>query len=315
MTVSKVLRNTGSISVETQAKVLSAVDALGYVKNSLAGSLSSQKSEMIGIVIPSASDGVFAELLSGVNSIIRPKGLSALIGETLFDPQIEFEALSAILAMQPAGLIISGGVNRLEKTVALLERRRCPLVSVWDSDNPVGDCTVGLPHRLAGQQIAEHFLEKGYKKIGYVGSELDLDKCAQQRFEGFRDTLAADGKTLCTEISDDQPRQTPTGRILTKALLERQPDIDAIHFLNDAMAIGGLSWLFENEVDVPYQVAAAGFNGTAIAQTIRTRLTTINTPRRFIGEAAGRALMDLINGVGQPENHIADLEFVQGNTT
>ncbi|MCY0095140.1 LacI family DNA-binding transcriptional regulator [Hoeflea ulvae] len=315
MTVSKALRNTGSISADTRAKILGAVEELGYVKNSLAGSLSSQRSEIIGIVIPSASDSVFAEVLSGTNSVIRPKGLSTLIGETLFDPQVEYEILSTIMQMQPAGLIVSGGMNRLDKTRTLLERRRCPMISIWDSESQVGDCTVGLSHRLAGQMMAEHFLAKGFSNIAYVGSELELDVCARQRFEGFRDTLAAAGRSVRTEISATAPRQTPSGRTLTETLLAKWPDTDAIQYLNDAMAIGGLSWLYDNSIDVPGQVAAAGFNGTATLQTIRTRLTTINAPRRFIGEAAAGALLNLIEDSGEPKSYNVELDFIQGNTT
>lgn len=315
MTVSKVLRNTGSISADTRKKILNAVDELGYVKNSLAGFLSSQKNDIIGIIIPSASDIVFAEVLSGTNSVIRPKGMSTLIGETLFDPQIEYETLTTMLSLQPAGLIMVAGVDRLDKTRDLIAQRRCPLISIWDADNEAGDLTIGLSHRAAGDSLAQHFIEKGYRNIAYIGSELHLDICAKHRFEGFRDRLDAAGFTVRTEISDHAPRQAPSGRLLTEALIRHYPDTDAIGFLNDAMAIGGLSWLHENGIAVPERVAAAGFNGTSISQTIRTRLTTINVPRRSIGEAAAHALLRFIEGAEQVERPELDIQFIQGTTT
>lgn len=315
MTVSKVLRNTGSISEDTRNKILAAVDELGYVKNSLAGLLSSQKSAIVGIIIPSASDSVFAEVLSGTNSVIRPHGYSTLIGETLFDPQIEYDTLSTMLSLQPAGLIVSAGVDRLAKTKALIAQRRCPLVSVWDKDDLDSDLTIGLSHREAGSRIADHFLERGHRLIGYVGSEMDLDTCALHRFEGFRDTLAIAGIGVREEIAEDAPRQSPTGRTLTEALVRKFPDITAIFYLNDAMALGGLSWLHNAGISVPGQVAAAGFNGTSIDHAIRTKLTTIDVPRRAIGVAAASALLSFVRNDSSFDEYQLEITLTQGNTT
>lgn len=319
MTVSKVLRNTGSFSKDTRSRIHAAVEELGYVKNSLAGLLSSQKSVIVGIIIPSASDSVFAEVLSGTNSTIRPHGYSTLIGETLFDPQIEYDILSTMLSLQPAGLIMSAGVDHLEKTRALIDQRRCPLISVWDKDNPEGDMTLGLSHHEAGRRIAEHFLERGHRLVGYVGSELTLDTCARYRFEGFRSVLEVAGISVRAEIAEDAPRQSPTGRRLTESLLQKFPDTSAIFYLNDAMALGGLSWLHNAGISVPGQVAAAGFNGTSIDHEIRTRLTTIDVPRRAIGVAAASALLAYVSDKTDfaDPNLDTDLDghLRQGNTT
>ncbi|MEP3279705.1 MAG: LacI family DNA-binding transcriptional regulator [Stappiaceae bacterium] len=315
MTVSKVLRDTGSISKDTRDKIHKAVDELGYVKNSLAGLLSSQKSSMIGIIIPSASDTIFAEVLSGTNSVIRPKGFNTLIGESLFDPQIEYEALSTMLSLQPAGLIISGGIDRSEETLALIAKRRCPLISLWDGEDAVGDLTIGLSHYEAGETMARHFIECDFRKVAYVGSELDLDLCARQRFQGFRDTMQDASRELRVETSIDGSRQSLTGRQLTESLIRKHPDTDAIYYLNDAMATGGMSWLYEAGINIPEQVAAAGFNGTSIGQAVRTRLTTLNVSRRAIGEAAASAILKFIEGDTEIDKHQVEVTFVQGNTT
>ncbi len=315
MTASKALRNTGSISTETKERIRLAVEELGYVKNSLAGLLSSQKSEIVGIIIPSASDSVFAEILSGTNSILRPKNLSTFIGETIFDPEIEYQTLCTMMSLQPAGVIISGGVKRLEKTSALIEQRRCPVISIWDQDNEAGDLTLGLSHRAAGRLIAEHFIERGYQTIGYVGSELNLDLCADLRMQGFEGRLAEAGIFVRREVSETAPRKSPSGRDLTKTLLQKHPDIQAIFYLNDAMAIGGLTYLYDTGTKVPQQVAVAGFNGTSIDYTVQTKLTTIDVPRRAIGIAAASALLGIVDPSTEIIKEDLAFQFCQGNTT
>lgn len=74
MTVSKVLREVGNISEETRQRVRQAARELGYLPNSLAGTLSSRRSRIVAVIIPSTSDIVYAEVLSGVNAILRPRG-------------------------------------------------------------------------------------------------------------------------------------------------------------------------------------------------------------------------------------------------
>lgn len=315
MTVSKVLRDTGSISPQTQERILVAVKELGYVKNTLAGQLSSQKSATIGVVIPSVSETVFAEMLSGINSIIRPHGLSTLISESLFDPVLERETVSRLLSMQPAGLIISGGIEQSDDTLALLDKRSCPLVSVWDSDVCFGDDTIGVSHYAAGEMMAEHFLQRGYRRLGYVGSELNLDICAKHRFKGFQRYLSQHGTSVESVNSDELPRQSSSGSVLTKEILTSHPDMSAIFYLNDAMAIGGLRWLSDNGFNSPSQVAVAGFNGTSIDHSIQTRLTTLDVPRREIGREAALSILNLLDSKPVAPNQSIKLRLIQGSTT
>ena len=315
MTVSKVLRGTGSISEKTSERVKQAADELGYVPNSLAGSLSSKKSTFVGVIIPSAGDVIFAEILSGINERLRPHGLNTLIGETLFDGVLEEEILRTMLSLQPAGLIINGGINRTERGKVLLERRNGPLIQIWDADDSCGDVNIGLSHRQAGRRMARHFLERGYRSIGYVGTELQKDICAHQRFLGFVERIEETGLSVTCEIETDLPRQASSGPVLTERLLQRAPETDAIFYLNDAMAVGALSWLHDAGVSVPGKLAVAGFNGTSLAHTIRTRVTTLDVPRRGIGEAAGQALTDILQGHDVAPHQRIDPVFVAGNTS
>ncbi|ASJ71966.1 LacI family DNA-binding transcriptional regulator [Granulosicoccus antarcticus] len=315
MTVSKVLRDTGSISPQTRERVLAAVGELGYVKNTLAGQLSSRKSTTIGVVIPSVSDVIFAQMLSGINTVIRPQGLSMLIAESLFSPSLERDTLSSLLSMQPAGLIISGGTEKLDDTLSLLEMRRCPLVSVWDADASFGDRTIGVSHYAAGKMMAEHLLQRGYRQPAYIGSQLHLDVCARHRFDGFRRHLEQHGHSLKSVISEDLPRQSSSGNTLTEQLIQQHPEVTSIFYLNDAMAIGGLRWLSDKGYQCPSQIAVAGFNGTSLEQTIQTRLTTLDVPRSEIGREAAQSIVDLLQGLDAAPDLTIDLTLVQGTTT
>jgi LacI family transcriptional regulator, gluconate utilization system Gnt-I transcriptional repressor len=315
MTVSKVLRNTGSISTATQARVRQAAEQLGYVPNTLAGALSSQTSRMVGVVIPSLKDAVFAEVLSGIAGVLRPRGFHTFIGESSFDPAIEEDLLRTMLSIQPAGLILTGGIPRGPALPQLIALRGCPAVQIWDAEDPAFALSIGPSHQEAGALVADHFRLRGLRRIGYVGAELSLDLCAARRFRGFSEALATAGITAAAELDDDLPRQGEAGRLLTERLLARNSDLQAIYFLNDAMALGGLQYLHSAGIDVPAQIAVAGFNGTALQQTVRTRLTTVDVPRREIGAAAARALLARIDGETLTPLWQPGLQLLVGNTS
>lgn len=315
MTVSKVLRGAGKISAETRQRVKQAADELGYLPNNLAGSLSSRKSRMVAVIIPSVADVVFSEVLSGINATLRPQGFQTFIGESHFEPETETELIRAMLSFRPAGILLNGGMARSSDAESLLARRTCPAIQLWDCDRRAVDFSAGPSHEDAGHLVAKHFLERGLKRIAYVGAELDKDLCAHRRHLALKSSLAAAGIDLVSVSSEERPRQAATGRYLTEQLLRTHPGIEAIHFLNDAMALGGLSYLHEAGLPVPERVSVVGFNGTSLANAVRTRLTTIDLPRTEIGEKAAQALLQMI--VEEPVQDFwrAPLALVQGNTT
>jgi LacI family transcriptional regulator, gluconate utilization system Gnt-I transcriptional repressor len=153
------------------------------------------------------------------------------------------------------------------------------------------------------------------RRIAYIGSELDKDLCARRRYRALQSTLSTEGIELISVICETGPRQAETGRLLAKQLIEAHPDIEAIHFLNDAMALGGLSYLHEEGISVPDSVSVVGFNGTSLANAVRTRLTTIDMPRTEIGAIAARALLQMLSGERVQGSWRARLQVVQGNTT
>lgn len=315
MTVSKVLRGRGSISAKTRQKIQEAVRELGYVPNKLAGSLSSRTSNLIGVVLPSLSDVIFGEMVSAINEVLRPRGFAAFVGESLYDPKVEVEAIGTILSLQPAGFIIYGGLDRLEQSRNLLRNWGCPIVEIWDIEGQDADCCIGPSHAQAGRKIAEHFIDRGYARPAYVGAELNKDVLAARRLAGFLDIMDDAGIDVVQIHDNALPRQAASGSTLTRKLMAKHPECDAIYYLNDAMAMGGLSWLHAKGFEIPEEIAAAGFNGTSLSQSVRTRLTTVAVDRFGLGQMASKSLLSLLDGEAVEPVIAVPADLVLGNTT
>ena len=108
MTVSRVLRNRGDVSDATRERVLEAARSLGYVPNKIAGALASQRVNLVGVIIPSLSNMVFPEVLTGISDTLEDTGLQPVVGVTNYSPEREESVIYEMLSWRPSGMIIAG---------------------------------------------------------------------------------------------------------------------------------------------------------------------------------------------------------------
>ena len=106
MTVSRVLRNRGDVSEATRERVLQAARTLGYVPNKIAGALASQRVNLVGVVIPSLSNMVFPEVMTGISEVLEDTGLQPVVGVTNYAPDREEAVIYEMLSWRPSGIIL-----------------------------------------------------------------------------------------------------------------------------------------------------------------------------------------------------------------
>jgi len=143
MTVSRVLRNRGDVSETTRQKVLEAAKTLGYVPNKIAGALASQRVNLVAVIIPSLSNMVFPEVLSGINKVFEDSPLQPVVGVTDYQPEKEEKVLYEMLSWRPSGVIIAG-LEHSDATRAMLAGAGTPVVEVMDTDGRPVDSMVGI---------------------------------------------------------------------------------------------------------------------------------------------------------------------------
>ena len=290
MTVSRVLRNRGDVSAATREKVLAAAKSLGYVPNQIAGSLASQRVNLVAVVIPSLSNMVFPEVLTGINRVFDGTPLQPVVGVTDYLPEKEEQVLYEMLSWRPSGVIIAG-LEHSDATRAMLENAGIPVVEILDTDGTPVDAMVGISHRRAGRKMASAIIKQGYSRIGFLGTKMPLDHRARKRFEGFTEGLTKAG----IEIEDREfysgGSALAKGREMTAAMLERSPDLDFLYFSNDMIGAGGLLHLLDKGIDVPGQIGLAGFNGVELLEGLPRQLATMDACRAEIGEEAARIIL------------------------
>lgn len=309
-TVSRVLRNHGSFSPATRERVMKAVEELGYVPNRIAGTLASSGSNLVGIVIPSLHNIVFPELLSGASVALDPLGLQTVVAVTEYDIEREEQLVQSMLAWRPAALLVAG-LEHTSRTRAMLQGAGVRVAELLDTDGEGIDLVVGFSQRRVGVETARHLLLRGYRRIGYVGPHMERDPRAAKRLDGFRHTLGEAGIGLLDMELIARTSSTEAGRHALERLLERRPDLDAVYFSNDDFAMGGLFHCFARGIAVPEKLAIMGFNGLDIGRYAPQPLSTVNTPRREVGEIGARMVME----EGPSARIEVPFELVEGATT
>ncbi|MBS1164522.1 MAG: transcriptional regulator, LacI family [Proteobacteria bacterium] len=286
-TVSRVLRGKGSVSDEARQRVLQTVRRLGYVPNRIAGTLASTGSRLVALVIPSITNIVFADVLSGASPTLTGAGYQAVFAVTDYDPKAEEDLIESMLAWRPSGLIVAG-LEHTPRAFAMMRGAGIRIAEILDTDAEGIDIVVGYSNLDAGRASARFLASRGKRRIGYVGHDLARDKRGAKRYQGFCQALAGLGMHVADAEIVPALSSIELGRNGLAVLLDRTPDLDAVYFANDDLALGGLFHCMAKGISVPGQLALMGYNGLDVARLAPQPLATIRTPRRLIGEMAAR---------------------------
>jgi len=310
MTVSRVLRNRGDVSERTRARVFEAARSLGYVPNKIAGALASNRVNLVGVVIPSLSNMVFPEVLTGIGQVLDETELQPVIGTSQYGLEREETVIYEMLSWRPAGLIVAG-LEHTDAARAMMAAAGVPVVEVMDLDGDPVAAAVGISHFEAGRAMAQEIVARGYRRIGYLGSSSMSDHRAQKRQAGFEKGLSEAGVALADTCFYAGVSGFGTGRGMTKEILERTPDLDFLYYNTDMNAAGGLLYCLEQGFDIPNQIGLAGFNSFEVLDGLPMRIATMDSRRTDIGRRAAEIIA--ANALSDEKIELIP-EFLEGNT-
>lgn len=295
-TVSRALQQRGRMSETTRAHIIAVAEELGYTPSLVARGLVTQRSFAVGLVITSFIDPFHSEIAQSIEEEAARNGYHIFLAGASDDPDQELRVVHSLLGRQVDGIIISS--SRVGNRYAeLLQGSGIPLVLI--NTQVEGEHIHSIYHDdYAGSQLViEHLLERGYRRILYVGNRQG-ERTNQARQQAWLDTLQAAGI-----VQSFPPCDSATGNIqggvaaATDLLTWRQAAWglpDALAFYNDSMAIGAISVLSEQGLQIPGDIAVAGFDDIDVAAYTIPALTTVHQPRRAMGIRAIQTLLALI---------------------
>jgi LacI family gluconate utilization system Gnt-I transcriptional repressor len=296
MTVSRALRSGENVAADTLARVQIAAAQLGYVHTRPPAHLGKKSAGLIGVVIPTIADSLFADFLQGIDSAARPANYDILLGVSRWAEEREEEVVRGLLSRQPDGLIFAGCAS--PSTAALLSAQLSWLrvAETWESDpNPL-DILVGFNNFLAGEIAAEYLLARDFRHLFYCGPTTGRDglRC-DGFFQAAKDVPGAYVELLPegdAQGTDGPPRNVSD--LIDHVL--RCGNRPAIFCATDEIAYGLLFEAARRGVRVPADMAICGCGDRPLSAMIEPRLTTVRIPTEEMGFRAARELIDAMNG-------------------
>lgn len=306
-TVSRYFRRPESVSAPTADKIRASVEATGYVPNLVAGSLASNRSRIIAVVVPTIAYPVHATQVQGLGDAVRAEGYQVLVGTTNYDRETEYRLVETFLGRRVDGIVLAGAILRPD-TVRLLRGSRIPTVQIWElPDDPV-DMAVGHSNYDIGRTVARHLLERGRRRLAVIAHAAESDTRAAARVRGFRDELAVAKVKPPTIIEVSRPNDMTATPDLLARLLRLRPKPDAVFCVNDPLAVGLVLACHRAGVRVPEDLAIAGVGDSDLAAMVTPAVTTVRIPRYELGQTAGAMLLERLAGT-RPAQSVVDLGF------
>lgn len=280
--VSLVLNESPLVSEPKRAAVQQAIERLGYRPSRAAATLATNRSRMVGLVIDDFENPWFVGLLNGVREAMGPEGFQVAVREHYRLGDRTMNAIEGFLDTQVDALLVAGEPGRTfgpPGIPTVLQGNR--LHDIEGVDRVTADEPLGV--RL----IMMHLRERGHTKIGHVTG---VGGPAKVRLAAYRASMAAFGEEPRCAGHDNETNEEG-GYLGAIELLDRHPDVTAVFAANDTMALGVRAALRERGLEVPADVALAGYDDSLLAQARFLDLTTIDACGHDVGRACGEVLL------------------------
>ncbi|CTQ51195.1 LacI family DNA-binding transcriptional regulator [Jannaschia donghaensis] len=300
MTVSRAFKRDTSVGEETRKRIHAAADDLGYVFDSMAANLRSQRSHFVAVTIPSLNNANFAATVEAMTARLGAAGYQVLLGHTGYDILREEELIAEFLSRRPEAVIVTGG-RHTPRARSLLSNAGVPVVETWDlPDDPIGH-VVGFSNAACMDLLVDHLAGQGYVRIAFIGGDAGGDTRGADRRRGFVAAMQARGLDATRLIRAGQPPiSMHEGAAAMAYLLDKAPDTEAVICVSDLSAFGALTECQRRGVSVPDDIAIAGFGAYDIAGICVPTLTTVDPCPAQIGDRAADLVLTLIETPGGP---------------
>ncbi len=291
---SKALNNSYGVDPNTRERVVAAAQELGFVPNELARSLTTGRSETVGLLTSDLEGRRFAlPIMLGAEAALHDDAATILLSNTRGRSEIELRRATALLSRHVDALLLVG--DRSDPRDPLEIEMSVPVVYAYAPSTRATDTSVAPDDFGGGRLVAEHLIERGRTRIGFVGGDATY-AASRERIDGVTRALAAVGLEL-VNVPTQSGWDDDAGWRETQDLLASGVSFDALVCASDTVGRGALDALHAAGLSVPGEVALAAFdNLDLVSPTTRPSMTSIDLNLPMIGAIAVQKMFALQAG-------------------
>jgi LacI family transcriptional regulator len=317
VTVSKVLSGHPDISDETRQRVLQRVKELNYQPSTLARSLVTGRSFLVGLIVPDLIHPFFAEVAKGLANAINHKGYSLIISSSEEDPESERREIRQLRARRLDALVIASTQAHI---VELDQEQDGEVFILIDRDVPGAHAHfIGINDKAVGRIATEHLIDIGCQRIAHIRGR--DNSTGLDRFEGYKEALSNHGLDYADDLvvsrNNVDIESQEQGAQAMQFLLNSRERPDGVFCYNDPLAIGAMKAILAAGLRIPEDIALIGCGNLHFDDSLRVALSSVDQHSRQIGERSGELALSLLESKqkSRPRSYILDPELVVRDST
>ena len=297
-TVSHVINGKVSVREPVRQRVQQAIDEHGYQPNHLSRALRTNRTKLIGMIIPDITNPYFPAVVRGVEDVAFKASFRVLLCNADNDVNKENAYLNDLRYFLPAGIILIPTLDH-----QLSWKGESPIVCIDRvPQNWTGD-SVTVENFEGGYAAGRHLVDLGHRAIGIVSGPANV-VTAGDRLQGFRKALAEKKVSVSPEYVQPGSFDRESGYTCAMRLLRLVPRPTALFTVSDLMAVGALTAVKASNLSCPADVSIVSFDGLSFTDFTAPPLTTVLQPTYQLGHAAASLLLERIEGDSSPPRHI-----------
>jgi LacI family transcriptional regulator len=283
------------IRKETRQRVEEAIASLGYRPSSVARSLTSKRTQTIGMMISDVGNPFYSDVIHGVEDVAIEQSYNIFLGNTNYDLARGMALVKSFIDRRVDGVLIMSS-SMSDEWLEELTRAQVPVVVLdWEVKAKRGNLSaISVDYRAGIQGAAEHLIGLGHANFAHISGPAHL-QTARDRRDAFLDALEEHGTNRSKVAILESNLTIEGGRQAVQKLLALSPRPSAVFTANDLMAIGILSEIQSSGVKVPEDLSIIGLDDIWLAAQTEPPLTTVALPRYDIGSMAVNILFELLN--------------------
>lgn len=288
--------NGGNVREKNRKKIEEAIEELHYEVNEVARNLKTNATKTIGVVIPELNNTFCAEIITGIEDILRNHGYATMICDCRTDKKLEQEAVEFLCRKRVDG-IINMPVDTEGGHLKTFQKTGKPIVLIDRKIQGVVCDSVLVDNEQAASDALRLLYEKGHRNIGIIGGPEEIST-AQERMKGYCKTMEELNLPVRQSLIVHGDYTIQGGVKAMETLVQENPEMTAVFITNYEMTMGAVIGLNELGIRIPEEISLVGFDNLPFARACNPKLTIVSQPTDKIAEAAAGIMLERLEHAG-----------------
>ena len=289
--------NGGNVREKNRIKIEEAIEELHYEVNEVARGLKTNATRTIGVVIPELNNTFCAEIITGMEDVLRSHGYATIVCDCRTDKKLEREAVEFLTRRRVDG-IINMPVDEEGNHLKRFQKTGKPIVLIDRKIQGINCDSVLVDNKKAAEDAVRYFIGRGHRNIGIIGGPEEVFT-AQERMAGYYKALESAGIPVSESLIWHGDYTIQGGVRGLEELVQNNPEMTAVFVTNYEMTMGAMIGVNELGIRIPEQLSMIGFDNLQFARACNPKLTIVAQPTDGIAKEVAKVMLNHLENAGE----------------